>query len=306
MADQPTYRSQVLDHLGLVAGMFDELGLGDVIDQATQQNPEMRDLTVGEAVKAMVLNGLGLINQALSLVPRFFQHKPTSRLIAPHVAPAQLNDDALGRALDTLYAYGVTELYRLMAATAAKRLGLTPAMAHLESTSFHVDGRYNSDEEPEDTVVHITKSYSRDHRPDVNQVMLELIGEHQAGIPLLMPPLSGNSRDAHDFGEVIGTHVQPLQTTYGMHYLVADSALYSAANLQKLAETAMKWMSRVPATLSEAQALLAQIDLQTLSPLTEGYRYHEYTSTDGGMAQRWVLISSESRQPQAQRTVDQP
>ena len=31
MPDQPTYRSQVLDHLGLVAGMFDELGIGDVI-----------------------------------------------------------------------------------------------------------------------------------------------------------------------------------------------------------------------------------------------------------------------------------
>jgi transposase len=95
-------RSHVLDHLGLVAGMCDELGLGDVIDAATQQNPERRDLTVGEAVKAMVLNGLGFINQALYLVLRFFQHTPTSRLIAPRVAPAQLNDDALSRALDTL------------------------------------------------------------------------------------------------------------------------------------------------------------------------------------------------------------
>ncbi len=75
---EQNYRSQILDHLGLVAGMFDELGIGDVIDNVTQQNPEMRDLTVGEAVKAMVLNGLGFINQALYLVPRFFQNKPTS------------------------------------------------------------------------------------------------------------------------------------------------------------------------------------------------------------------------------------
>jgi transposase len=126
--DQRTYRSQVLEHLGLVAGMFDELGLGDVMDQATQQHPEMRDLTVGEAVKAMVLNGLGLINQALYLVPRFFQNKPTSRLISPRVAPEQLNDDALGRALDTLYDDGVTELYRLIAATAATRLDLSPTL----------------------------------------------------------------------------------------------------------------------------------------------------------------------------------
>ena len=65
MPDHPMYRSQVLDHLGLVAGMFDELSIGDIIDHATQPNSDMRDLTVGEAVKAMVLNGLGLINQAL-------------------------------------------------------------------------------------------------------------------------------------------------------------------------------------------------------------------------------------------------
>src|SRR5919106_443115 len=140
MPDQPVYRSQVLDHLGLVAGMFDELGIGAVLDHATQQNPEMRDLTVGEAVKAMVLNGLGFINQALYLVPRFFHNKPTYRLISPRVAPDQLNDDALGRTLDTLYTYGVTELYSLIAAGAAKRLGLTPTYGHLDTTSFHVDG----------------------------------------------------------------------------------------------------------------------------------------------------------------------
>jgi transposase len=304
MPDQTSYRSQVLDHLGLVAGMFDELGLGDVLDRATHQNPEMRDLTVGEAVKAMVLNGLGFIHQALYLVPRFFQNKPTYRLISPRIAPAQLNDDALGRALDTLYAYGVTELYSLMAATAVERLGLAPRFAHLDSTSFHVDGRYNSDEEPEEQVVHITRGYSRDHRPDLNQVMLELIVEHQAGIPILMTPLSGNSSDAQGFGEAVRTHVQQLQTTYGLTYLVADSALYSEANLQKLAQTHIKWITRVPATVSAAQALLAQADPQQLTSLTAGYRYRELTSSYGGIEQRWVLIYSELRQAQARRTVD--
>lgn len=237
MPDHPTYHSQVLDHLGLVAGMFDELGIGDTLDQATQQNPEMRDLTVGEAVKAMVLNGLGFINQALYLVPRFFQHKPTYRLISPRMTPERRNDDALGRALETLYASGVTELYSLIAATAAQRLGRRPAYAHLDTTSFHVDGRYNSAEEPDDQVVHITQGYSRDHRPDLNQVMLELIIAHQAGIPVLMKPLSGNSSDAQEFGHVIRTHIEQLRTTYAAPYVVADSALYSEANLATLAQT---------------------------------------------------------------------
>jgi transposase len=298
------YRTQVLDHLGLVAGMFEELGIPEVIDRATQQDPEMRIVTAGQAVKAMVLNGLGFINQQLYLVPHFFQNKPISRLIAPGIQASHLNDDTLGRTLDTLYAFGVTELYSLIAATAATRLGLTPTFAHLDSTSFHVDGRDNSDEEPEAHVIHITRGYSRDQRPDLNQVMLDLIGENQAGIPVLMKPLSGNSSDAHDFGQIITDPMTQLQLTYGTTWLVADSALYSAENLQKLAETRLKWITRVPATLREAQAVLAQADPQTMTPLTEGYRYHVVRSSYGGVKQRWVLIHSEPRQPQAQRTVD--
>jgi transposase len=304
MERQHPYRSQVLDHLGLVAGMFEELGIGEVIDQATQQNPEMRIVTAGHAVKAMVLNGLGFVNQQLYLVPHFYRNKPTSRLIAPAIAPEQLNDDALGRALDTLYAYGVTELYSLIAATAAERLGLAPTFVHLDSTSFHVDGRYNSDEAPDAQVIHITQGYSRDHRPDLNQVMLQLIVEHQAGIPVLMKPLSGNSSDATDFGHVIREHIDQLHTTYGTSYLVADSALYSENNLQKLSGSRLKWITRVPATVSEAQAALARADPQGMPHLMEGYRYQVLPSTYGGVEQRWVLIYSEHRQPQAQRTVD--
>jgi hypothetical protein len=78
--------------------MFEELGIGEIIDQATQQNLEMGLVTAGHAVKAMVLNGLGFVNQQLYLVPRFFQNKPTSRLITPGIAAEHLNDDALGRA----------------------------------------------------------------------------------------------------------------------------------------------------------------------------------------------------------------
>jgi transposase len=298
------YRPQVLDHLGLVAGMFDELGIAAVIDKATQQNPEMRIVTAGHAVKAMVLNGLGFVNQQLYLVPHFFQNKPTSRLIAPAIQASHLNDDTLGRALDTLYDFGVTALYSLIAATAAQRLGLAPTFAHLDSTSFHVDGRYNSAAPPDEQVIHITRGYSRDHRPDLNQVMLDLIVEHQAGIPVLMQPLSGNSSDATDFGQIVREHITQLRATYGTTYLVADSALYSAENLQQLADTSLKWMTRVPATLREAQAVLAQADPQTMAPLTEGYRYRVVPSSYGGIEQRWVLISSEQRQPQAQRTVD--
>lgn len=193
-----------------------------------------------------------------------------------------------------------------MAVSAAKRLGLTPTSTHLDTTSFQVDGRYNSDEEPTEQVVHITKGYRRDHRPDLNQVMWALRVEHQAGIPVLMQPLSGHSSAGKAFGHMVREPMARLQTTYGTTYLVADSALSSDDNRQKLAETPIKWMTRVPATLREAQAGLAHADPQTMASLQEGYRDHELTATYGGVEQRWLLMDSEPRQPPAQRTVDKP
>ena len=215
----PIYQSQVLDHLGLVAAMFEELGIGEVIDHAIPQDRTKRTVSLGHAVKAMVLNGLGFVNQQLYLVPSFFQHKPIERLVGPGIAAADLNDDVLGRGLDALYAYGVTPLYSLIAAHAAQRLGLTAQFAHLDTTSFHVDGRYNSAEAPDDRVMHLTQGYSRDHRPDLNQVMLELIVEHQAGIPVLMQPLHGNTNDCSAFGQVVTAHVQQLHAAHRSHLL---------------------------------------------------------------------------------------
>ena len=86
--------------------------------------------------------------------------------------------------------------------------------------------------------------------------------------------------------------------------MVADSALSTADNLQKLAETQSKWITRVPATVSDAQAALVQADPQTMAPLIAGYRYQDLPSTYGGVVQRWMLVYSEHRHAQAQRTVD--
>jgi hypothetical protein len=65
--------------------MFEELGITEVIERATKQDPAMRLVTAGHAVQAMGRNGLGFLNQPFYLVPHFFQHKPISRLIAPGI-----------------------------------------------------------------------------------------------------------------------------------------------------------------------------------------------------------------------------
>jgi transposase len=176
--------SEVLDRLGLIAGMFDELGIAALLHQVLSYTPEPSIATVGSAVRAMVLNGLGFVNQQVYLVPMFVQNKPTQRLIAPGFDAQHLHDDTPGCTMERLHDYGVTALYSFIAATAAQRLGLAQTFAHLGSTSFHVDGRYNNAEELDAAVIHLTRGYIPDHRPDFNQVMLDLMVEHQVGIPL--------------------------------------------------------------------------------------------------------------------------
>ena len=65
----PSYETKTIEHLGLVAGMVDEVGISDMIDQLVRQDTEQHQVSVGQAVKAMILNGsrtpIGLFHQAL-------------------------------------------------------------------------------------------------------------------------------------------------------------------------------------------------------------------------------------------------
>lgn len=61
------YQTQRLDHLGIVAGVCREAGIAEWLDKQAGEN--RRDVSVGTAVVAMILNGLGFANRQLYLVP---------------------------------------------------------------------------------------------------------------------------------------------------------------------------------------------------------------------------------------------
>lgn len=290
VANQDTC-SQNLDHLGLVAAMYDELGIGEILNQSIEQDTEQRHVTIGQAVKALVINGLGFINRALYLLPEFFENKPTERLIGEGIKPEHLNDDMLGRALDTLYEKGVTSLFTLISAKACKILGLRGTLGHLDSTSFHVDGKY--EREGDEGTVEICRGYSRDHRPDLNQVIIDLIVENKAGIPLLMKPCSGNSTDTPSFGKVIEDYIDQLSTTHSIAYWVADSAVYSAKNLNLLSDHKGAWITRVPETLALAKK--HRNEIAETKELSEGYYYRRVEIEYAGIKQRWLILTSVHR-----------
>lgn len=284
--------------------MVDELGLEQLVDTLIPQAQEQRNVSVGKCVKAMILNGLGFANRTLYLMPHFFKEKPIERLFGEGIKAEHFNDDALGRALDSIYQYGTSPFYAQLAAQSVKRLGLSCEAGHLDSSTFHVDGDYNSRENAEelaDGVIHLTQGYSRDHRPDLNQVVLQLICENQAGIPLWMKALSGNSNDSSDFRETIKTHLLQLKESVGMAIIVADCALYAKKTLEELNDFA--WITRVPETIRGVSEICQCVAIEHMSSRPEQACKTLY-SNYGGVRQRWLVVYTRAAHQQAEKTVN--
>ena len=168
------HQSKLIQHLGIIAELCNEVKLAEKIDQLMPENKRL--VSIGKTVQAMIINALGYAGRALYLTKRFFVNRPVEQLIGPEVTSDQLNDAALGTALDSLYKYGVTELFFQVASKILREQGIETRFAHLDSTTFTLHGEYNSefDDIPEG-VIHITKGYSKDNAPDLNQVVIQLI-----------------------------------------------------------------------------------------------------------------------------------
>jgi transposase len=283
------YRTVNLDHHGLVAAQFEDLGLVELINRVIPQDKERRNVSLGHAIKAMVVNGLGFSNHTLYLMPEFFMNKPVERLIGPGISAEDINQNLLGRCLDDVYDFDPTQLYSLLSSHVVKELNLPCTGTHIDSTSFHVDGTYNSNCKPKEGVVQITKGYSRDHRPDLNQVGLQLIVENQAGIPLVMRSLDGNDSDKTSFSEAINTHIKQFQTELGVQYIVGDSALYTPESLKGMGNTL--WISRVPETLADAKWAIETISKDLMTDLDKD-SYSSLCVNYSGVQQRWVVYYS--------------
>lgn len=287
------YESKSLDHLGLIAGMYDDLAIGYTIDQLIEQDAKMRHLSLGNICKSLVIMGLGFTQRTLYMVSSFFEDRPVGHLLGEGITAQMLNDSVLGRGLDEIYEYGCTRLFSQLSPVICRKLGLEGRFLHLDSTSFHLDGRYNADHSPGEgsQTLHLTHGYSRDHRPDLNQVILNLIVENRAGIPLFMKAMDGNSNDKTSFFETVEGHIDQLDLDYQLDYLVMDSAGYTGEMLKLLTETGQGWISRVPENigLCKDKVAIAHPEWQDILP---GYQYAPFEETYAGVKQRWLLLFS--------------
>ena len=103
-----------LDHLGIVAGIIDELGLVESVDSVI---PSEGKVSIGTMLKALILNSMGFSQHALYITPSFFEPCPVEHLCERKLRMAleqsnQTVDNQIGKAVSKPTLRMVFNLFR--------------------------------------------------------------------------------------------------------------------------------------------------------------------------------------------------
>jgi len=292
-------RVERLDHFGLIASVIKDVGLISMIDARLVPDAQ-EEITPGEAVAGMILNGLGFANRPLSLTPQFFANKPLDLLFRAGVEASMFNRFKLGRTLDEVHGYGCDPLFSELALAVCAHEGSEQRFHHLDTTSFSLSGDYvpESDEQG----IRITYGYSKDHRPDLKQAVLELLVSQDGGVPLVSKSWDGNASDTQIFQERAQALMKAFAGAPTPRYLVADAKLYTEETAATLAK--LGFITRIPGTLKLVSQVITQVLKQELwQRLDETTCYHRLELCHYGMAQRWLVVSSQAARERAEASV---
>ena len=108
----PTSEAEIknIDHLGIVAGLIDEIGIVETINSKLGIDSREK-ISAGVLVKAILMNGLGFVSRPLYLFSQYFDDKGIKILLGEDVESDYINDDKIGRVMDKLYKYGLNNLF---------------------------------------------------------------------------------------------------------------------------------------------------------------------------------------------------
>ena len=130
---------------------------------------DQEEISAGEAVAGMILNGLGFSDRPLTLTPQFFANKSLDLLFREGVCAEMFNRFKLGRTLDETHTYGCDLLLSELALAVCRQEGIDRRFTHLDTTSFALTG----DDVPDSDAhaIAMTHGSAKDHRPDVKQAV---------------------------------------------------------------------------------------------------------------------------------------
>jgi len=302
--------------LPLVSAYAARIGLVDEIDRLVKCQMEV---SPGRVVLALILDAL-TGRSPLFRVSEFFADKDVELLLGENIPISKLNDDTLGRVLDRIAEVGTNTILGAIAVAVVRLFSLDVSHVHHDVTSLSVYGDYLLREEDGPSPFLITNGFSKNHRPDLKQVVHSLLCVDN-GIPISSKLLDGNKSDKTINRDLIPQMVERMRTLGQEAFVyVADSALVTEENLRLIDDwdNGFLFVSRLPMTYGECRAAIEEaveadaweeIGMISDEPVTPNrkpasYRAFETVVPLHGIMYRALVVHSDAHDRRRQKKVD--
>jgi transposase len=242
-----------VNHLLVAAAFCRRIGLIQTIDRVV---PTGMAVSVGTIMQGLVLDTLSG-RSPLYRLAEFFEQQDSRLLLGAELPASAFNDTTVARAMDALYEAGAGKVFSEVAYQAAQRFRPDLRTVHWDSTSVNVWGDYAGAGPGGEGLV-ITHGYSKDHRPDLKQFLLDVLCAGHS-VPLLGGCHDGNASDKA-LNNALLTRISRDLARFGLGpgdwLYVADSALVTEENLEAVADNL--FVTRLPFSYGEADRVVAE------------------------------------------------
>jgi transposase len=244
-------------YLPIVSAYARAIGVVEEVDRLCDKG---RGISPGRIVLALMVDALSG-RSPLFRLPQAFAKMDTELLLGEAIPPEKLNDDAVGRVLDRLYEVGTSKVLSAVAVRVVKLFDLETTHVHHDTTSRTVYGDYDLySEDTHDQPFTITFGFSKDHRPDLKQLVHSLLCV-DSGIPIYSRCENGNESDKTINRNMIPAMVERMKELGQDNFLyVADSALVTKANLTLMDDwkSGLRFVTRLPAVYKACGRVIAE------------------------------------------------
>lgn len=246
-----TLRTERLGPLPLVNHFIDRMGLGALLEKHVPTTDRRCRLSHAQALGVLVRSIV------VEREPIYRAQETVHGFAAGLFGVADdelesLSDDRLGRALDRLFEADRAALLTEVVLGVAKRFAVQLERLHNDSTSIAFCRQYHHQRGPSQTGQRpavLTFGYSKDHRPDLKQLLFILTTDADGGVPVQFRTADGNTSDSVTHIETWNT----LRTVAGRadFLYVADSKLCSHDNLTYIDRAGGRFVTVLPRSRRE-------------------------------------------------------
>lgn len=240
-----TLQSERLGPLPLINHFIERIGLEDVLDRHVPSDarcavPHARAL--GVLLRSIIVEREPIYRQQETV------HGFAGGMFGVRAEEIEhLGDDRLGRALDRLFDADRAALLTEVALAVGERFGVNFDECHNDSTSISFCGSYRGASGRKirgRTAPAITYGHSKDHRPDLKQLLFILTMTADGNIPVAFRCTDGNASDSR-------THIETWNTLRAVagrsdFLYVADSKLCSRENMDHIDRAGGRFVTVMP------------------------------------------------------------